>query len=346
MSTANDPIDDTDDESLQPSRAVRIYLQTREGEVSESTLQAHRYRLRHFIRFCVEHGIHEMGAIDGRVLHEYRLWRRDDGDLNSVTLHSQLSTLRVFIKFLENIDAVEKDTHEKLIFPSLSDGEDRRETVLSTKRANQIAEWLGEYEYASFDHALFTILWSSGMRIGEARALDVDDFYPRKEQLHVRHRPRGGTALKNGENGERIVALKEGTCQVLSDYIERTRRDVTDDNDREPLLTTAQGRPTTSTLRRHVYRISQPCQRCNTCPHDRDMDSCDAKGYSSTANCPSTVAPHDVRRGAVTHWLSSDVPGKVVGDRMNVSQDILEKHYDKRSLEGRSEQRRQYLDDV
>jgi hypothetical protein len=36
----------------------------------------------------------------------------------------------------------------------------------------------------------------------------------------------------------------------------------------------------------------------------------------------------------------------VVGDRMNVSLDVLEKHYDRRSEEEKAEQRRGYLDEI
>lgn len=58
------------------------------------------------------------------------------------------------------------------------------------------------------------------------------------------------------------------------------------------------------------------------------------------------VSPHAIRRGSITHVLSQDVPAEVVGDRMNVSRDVLDKHYDKRSEDVKLEQRRGYLDNV
>lgn len=62
--------------------------------------------------------------------------------------------------------------------------------------------------------------------------------------------------------------------------------------------------------------------------------------------CPEAVSPHAFRRGGITHFLSQDVPVEVVGDRMNVSRDVVDKHYDNRSEEVKLEQRRGYLDDV
>lgn len=52
--------------------------------------------------------------------------------------------------------------------------------------------------------------------------------------------------------------------------------------------------------------------------------------------------PQSIRRGSITNHLSEDVPEKVVSDRMNVGQEVL----DKRSEEVKVEQRREYLDSV
>lgn len=50
--------------------------------------------------------------------------------------------------------------------------------------------------------------------------------------------------------------------------------------------------------------------------------------------------------GSITHFLTEDIPDKVVTDRMNVSQDILDKHYDKRDESVKVEQRRGFLENL
>jgi len=341
-----DDTTDPDDEpnGTPPPDALALYLDTRASEVSSNTLDAHRYRLQHFVRWCEQRGIKQMESLDGKALHEFRLWRQEDGDLNTVSLHTQLSTLRVFLKFCESIEIVEHGLYDKLVIPTLSDGEDQRESVLSPDMAEDALEYLRQYEYASFDHALLLLLWRTGMRVGAAQSLDVEDYDRQHARLHLQHRPQGGTTLKMGTDGERIVTLKSSVCVVLNDYLDNTRPDVIDKHGRDPFFALETARPSKSALRRHVHRVTQPCTWTSDCPHDRTMDECPAVGLAEDSSCPSSVPPHDVRRGAITHALTEDVPKPVVSDRMNVNEEVLDKHYDQGSPETRAEQRRQYLD--
>jgi hypothetical protein len=66
----------------------------------------------------------------------------------------------------------------------------------------------------------------------------------------------------------------------------------------------------------------------------------------SDAKCPEGVNPHAIRRGSITHFLTCDVPVEIVGDRMDVSRKVLNKHYDRRSKQVKVEQRRRYLDNI
>jgi len=331
-------------EPLPPEQAKEMYEQERKGEVSERTLQAHHYRLVHFMRWCDQECIDNMNDLTGRKLHEYRLWRKDDGDLNAVSLRTQLETLRVFIRFCETIDAVPAELHDKILLPTLSNGDEQREEILRTEQAEAVLDYLRRFEYASRAHVVLELLWHTGIRLGALHALDLDDYHRDEERLEVRHRPDAGTALKNGSEGERLVALDRHVCEVLDDWIAHQRPEGSDDDGRRPLLTTSHGRLAQTTIRETVYKATRPCYYGQDCPHGRDPEECEGTDYGYYSRCPSSVSPHSVRRGSITHHLSEDVPEKVVSDRMNVGQDVLDKHYDKRSEEVKVEQRREYLD--
>lgn len=338
------PGEEADD--CPPQRALELYLDARSEDVSATTLRSHEYRLEPFVEWCEDNDVRVMRHLNGRLLFEYRQWRKDDGDLNTVSLHTQLSTLRVFLKFCYKLDVVDDKLHEALQIPKLRNGEDQRDTRLSKEHAETMLSYLRRFEYASFDHVLMLLLWRTGMRIGAIQSLDIDDYDRDEARLTVAHRPERGTTLKMGEGGERIITLRDDVCSVIDDWLETTRPNVERDNGRDPLLATSVGRPCRSTIRRHVYRCTQPCQRTGECPHDRTMDDCDDVGYSCSNGCPSTVSPHDVRRGAITHWLSKDIPKDVVGDRANVKGDVLDRHYDKRAETTKAEQRRRHFEGV
>lgn len=89
---------------IRPEDAVEMYLRERSTDASEATLDAHEYRLGHFIRWCNEKDINNLNALSGRDLHRYKLWRKEDGDLNQVSVKTQMDTLRVFTRFCESID--------------------------------------------------------------------------------------------------------------------------------------------------------------------------------------------------------------------------------------------------
>lgn len=121
---------------------------------------------------------------------------------------------------------------------------------------------------------------------------------------------------------------------------------MTDDHGRRPILTTSYGRLSKSTLRKYCYQCTRPCVYDDGCLHDRDPKECEATGHGTAGKCPSSVSPHAFRRGSITHYLTSDVPETAIGDGANVSQDVLEQHYDQRSEREKMEQRREYLDNI
>jgi len=333
-------------EPIEPTTGVELYLADKERELSAATITSHKYRLGHFVRWCDKEDITNLNELTGRNLHEYRQWRRNEGDLSPISEKTQMDTVRVFIRWLESIDGVEQDLHTKVRSPTLDDDERTRDVIISKERADRALDYLGKYQYASREHVVFSLLWHTMMRVGGMHALDVDDFNEEEQFLEVRHRRESGTPIKNGKRGERLVALSDEICTILSDWIADCRIETTDEYGREPLLSSRQGRVHRSTIRRDCYRFTRPCKYTDECPHDREISDCSGTDFDSPYECPSSVSPHAFRKGSLTHALNADVPKKVLSDRANLGEDVLDTYYDKRSEAERMEQRRKYLEDL
>ena len=328
-------------EPLEPREAVEMYLKDRENELSTQSHQTHTYRLERFLEWCSRNELGDMNEVTGRTTYEYKLAQKQL--VADTTLKGYMDTLRVFLRFCESIDAVRDGVAESTISPTISKGEGTRNSMIAIDRAEQILAYHSKYEYAKLRHVLFKTLIETGVRMGAAHSIDMNDVHLDDLYIELRHRPETDTTLKNGERGERYVALSSELCCVLSDYIGTHRYDVEDDHGRSPLFSTKFGRINKSTLRQEIYRITRPCTYGAGCPHDRDPDKCDGTRPRTPYGCPSVEGPHAVRRGAITHYLSADVPAEVVSDRMDVSQSVLDEHYDQREESQKMEQRREHL---
>jgi len=334
---------------ITPAEAKKMYLDARKHEVAKSTVEGYHYRLKQFVRWCDDvKDIDNLNELSGRDIQRFKTWRRDEGDLKPVTLESNLDTLRLFLRWCESINAVKPNLHEKVeaLMPTLDKSDEQAESILTSDEAEALIQYQRKFEYASRPHVIVEILWHTGIRLGALRALDVDDYDSNSERLTLSHRPDTETPLKNDNEGERIVALIPEVCRVIEDWIDQYRHDVTDERGQKPLLTTRNGRIDSSTVRHTVYQVTRPCYYSNGCPVGREPGECEATEYKYYHRCPVNVSPHDIRRGSITHFLTEDVPEKVVSDRMNVGQDVLDKHYDKRDEGVKAEQRRGYLEDV
>lgn len=335
----------SDLEPLAPAEGVAMYLDDRRDELSKATRRSHRYRLEAFVDWCDLEGIENLNDLSGRDLHNYKVYRREEDGLKPVSLQGQISTIRKFVEFCESIEAVERDLKDRIILPSTSKDEDSSDVTLEPERAMAILDFLGRFEYASRDHALFAFATHTSARLGGLRAPDLEDYDRDARCVEIRHRPETDTPLKNGEDGERDVSLSEGMCEVLDDYIEFRREDVEDVHGRRPLFTTENGRMARSTVRNAFYRWTRPCEIGDECPHDRDPQTCEATNYAQAYGCPSSVSPHPTRRGSITQYRKTDMPADLVGERVNATPDVIEKHYDRRSKRERMEKRRRYLED-
>ncbi|MDF9744520.1 tyrosine-type recombinase/integrase [Natrinema salsiterrestre] len=332
-------------EPLAPETAVEQYIESRKLDATQSTIRNLRYRLKRFLEWADETDFDDMNQMSGREAEHFKNWRVNNDGINAVTLEQHLRTFRLFIRWCESNDAVESGVADKIIIPQLSDEEKARDVHIEAEQAEEIIDYLSQFEYASMRHIIFHILWHTGMRRSSLHSLDVEDWYPDSGTLTVKNRE--GTPLKLGDNGERHINIVDADLvNALSDYIKKNRPDVEDEYGRKPLIATQHGRAHINTIQSHVYRVTRPCYYSNDCPHGEVIEDCEATSRDNFSKCPSSISPHPVRRGAITAHLNRDVPVEIASERMNVSIETLELHYDARSKEEKRKNRKSHLSNI
>lgn len=336
---------------LAPEAGVERYLQARQRELNENTVDEYRGKLEFFLEYAADNDIDNLNDLDGRDVDGFRLWRREDSSdqvdrLSPKTMRDEMYLLQNFLLYLESIEAVQPGLGMKVEIPEVPDGEGVRDSEIPPERAAEILDYLDRYEYASREHVVWLLHCHTGRRPGGIHALDLQDVHLEVDEPYIEFRHHPETELKNNERSEQLVNLDERVAQVLQDYIDDQRIDVTDDYGREPLITSRYGRLAISTMRRYFYKWSRPCEITGECPHGRTINDCEATQSSDHASkCPSSHSPYDARHGYITQKRREGVPLPLLSDRCDTSEEILKKHYDERTDDEKRELRREFLDE-
>lgn len=328
---------------LTPREAFERWLGKLRAAKADSTVSAYHYQIKHFVAFCEDDGIETIQNLSGWDIETYETHRREQG-LEALSLHKELSTLRLFLEYCARIELVHEDLPEKVDPPDVPRDAHVDETRLHTDDAQALLAYYDDHDYGSRAHALLTLTWFTGCRLGGVRTLDVTDYYPDDQYVEFHHRPDRSTPLKNGRNGERAVGLTDYVCEVLDHYLANHRKDNYGEYGNRPLFTSSVGRASENAVRAWMYLATQPCLHSD-CPHGKDRDSCEWVDYTHGSKCPSSRSPHQVRTGSITWQLNRGMPIEAVSQRVNTSVRVLKKHYDQPThLEELEERRRKHVD--
>lgn len=362
--------EDEDLEPTAPREAFDLWLS--QLDRAQSTIQSYRYRVKPFLEFCERNGIESFDHLTTRTIKEFEAERR--GSLQRQTVNNQFGTLSLFLRYCEELNAVGEDVVRALDVPELSK-EDRVNTEkLIRKRAENILENLGKFQYASREHVALLVMWRTAMRVGAVHSLDLEDLYltdDDRERLRVqlaeegfardvidailaeselpfiypRHRPETDTRLKNDEDSERVINVADWVADIVQDYIRANRYDVDDEYGRSPLLTSRKGsgRLSISAIRNWAYIHTQPCEFGGGCPHDRDPEECIAREHGHGSDCPSSRSPHKLRTGSITWHRDVGWPVADLADKADTGEDLIRGVYDQPEQLVRGAARRHHL---
>lgn len=265
---------------------------------------------------------------------QYDTWRkyesldREDPVADS-TLRDDMYLFREFIRYLIEHRMAPVRFEKSVNIPEVDygSGEGVDEKKLDPEIAKAALEYLRKYEYADVEHITMELLCQSGPRKNGLAGRDVPDFDHEERVLKYEHEE--VNPLKNDESSEREVALYGDVPEYIQDYLKDQRREVTDEEGKEPLLTKGDGRISSSTLQKIAYKWTRPCAIGLGCPHDRDPEDCEAAQKNNSAfKCPSSRAPHHIRTGYITDQKNRGVSSDAIDQRCDVSPRVQDLHYD------------------
>ena len=329
-----------------PRDSMNRYLNDKANDVTDSTLSNYETTLRKFVGWLEDEDLTNLNNLTSDDIQQFKEWRQQQ--VKTITLKTDMTCVKDFVRFCEHINAVPKDLRMMVRIPKPDDAEEVADAVLTKDEATQIIEYLDKHEYATLRHVIVLLLWKTGMRRSSLYALDTDDFEDgSRPYLRVRHRPETETPLKNKGKGERDIRISDEVAAVLRDYFRFNHPGGEDEHGRTPLLMSSHGkRCEPTTIQRNIYTATRPCHYTGECPMGRDLQECEATSYNTASKCPASVSPHALRRGYVTEALNAGQPKDVTADRVDMSREVMDKHYDKATKNEQIERREDYLVDV
>ena len=203
MTTSNLTATDRDLISLFSDSLVYVF------RLSEKTREVYSHEASLFLSYLESENmaVEECTALD---IENYCAKREKEDCLNERSISKLLSSLRKFYRFLMSEKIVSVNPASQVKKP--------KETVhlprtISEVEIDEIMATFTDDELGLRDYALFELIYSSGMRISEAVALDVISYRPGERSVSVIGK----------RNKERVVFIGDNAVNALDTYLTLSR---------------------------------------------------------------------------------------------------------------------------
>jgi integrase/recombinase XerD len=248
---------------------------------SPRTIGSYRSHLAFFVAWLdAETDVHEITQVTPEVLHAWQThlygWTNEDGHgLSIATQAARLSVLRSFFRYLVKSDVLLYDPSSGLDLP-------KRKGILprSVLSKQEVVRLLAAPDATTLlglrDRAMLEVLYSTGIRNAELRALQVYDL----------DLDRGLVRINEGKNAkDRVVPLGRAACAWLREYLSEAR---------PGLLKARAGPETEQTL--FLSKNGKPLVPLGVLYP--------LKKHARAAGIERVVTPHTLRHTFATHLLA------------------------------------------
>jgi integrase/recombinase XerC len=210
-------------------------------------------------------------AVDVDEARTYLAYLNEKG-YSKATIARKLATLRSFYKFLVKTNRCSSNPMTAIRTPKQ---EKKLPRFLEYEEVKRLIEtpptdsWLG-----ARDRAILETLYSTGIRVSELVALNMDDIDFLSEVLHIR-----GKGKK-----ERITPISSSALQAIQHYMEFRNKRAQNNNNFDA----------------RVLFVNKHGQRLSTRSVRRKMDK-----YLKVAGLDPAISPHTLRHSFATHMLNN-----------------------------------------
>ncbi|NOZ22787.1 MAG: tyrosine recombinase XerC [Planctomycetes bacterium] len=255
-----------------------------EKNCSEHTLKAYSKDLQQFFAFLKNNRKDDLGKVDHMTMRKYLAFLRAK-NYSRRTSARKLASLRSFYKFLIQEGIVEGNPAKAVRTPKLERKLPRFLTSTEVETLLTMPHKVRRLPFVKIrDIAILETLYSTGMRIGEICALNVDDVDFFAERVIAR-----GKGKK-----ERYAWLGGPALKALQSYVDaRSLLGITKKIDPQALLLNTRGGRLTA----------------------RSMERAMAK-YAVAAGLGTEVTPHTLRHSFATHLLDRGADLRVVQEML------------------------------
>ncbi len=140
--------------------------------LSAHTRSAYQRDLKSFQAYCEQHGIRRWQDIDGRQLRAYVAQRHRQG-IAGRSLQRNLSAIRAFYRYLLAAGLASQNPAQGIITPK---NHKKLPRTLDVDQTTRLVEIKDEDILAIRDKAILELMYSSGLRLSELTALELDSI--------------------------------------------------------------------------------------------------------------------------------------------------------------------------
>ncbi len=262
---------------------------------SKRTIPSYEQNVRFFFDWLDEEtDVTSLGQVSAETLASYQMAvlseeKRSGGHLSTGTQHSRLVVLKSFFRFLAREGKLLTNPAAGLQLPKKRKHLPR--AYLTPKEAIRLAESIDTKTPVGLrDRAIVEVLYATGIRNAELRALTISDFDPAEATLTVR-------AGKGGK--DRIVPLGPVASEVVSDYVALARPTLTKASSWTWRSREVGGRP----RKRPPKGVSSLFVSQWGFPLHAPVVIDIVKRAAARAGIRKAISPHQLRHACATHML-------------------------------------------